>query len=795
MKKVLKITALILALITLFAAVPFAVSADDAEEFWIEPEYNPGLTDSIRIFTDRTGEMYAFLPSNFASEEVTITSSSELFEASGDDFISADFDNGTVVCRAYNGATVSVNQYDIKIMKGSLPVMNVHVGSGYTLNMIHRSRDERIIVTVGISGTDEGKYDLASTSAEMKTRGYSTFSYSKKPYQIKFDKKTDLFGMGKAKKWVLLANYIDGTAVRNKLIFDLGDEIGCRYASKSVFIDLYIDGNYYGVYQLTEKVEIGSSRVDLNDEFGVLIELDMVERLEADDIFFVTSSGKAAVFKDSVADLEELISRGDYLKSNEIMSFYMDYFDEFELLLYDESTTWDQIAGMIDVDSFVRYYLITEFSEEVDATFASTFFYMDGKDDVLHCDPLWDYDRCFGWSINYEHGERADFFKNITVSTDNLRIEWFKQLFRYDEFIDRVNEIYDDCAKAAFNADKVENMIYSYQEEMWDSLMMNYQRWFYIFLNVNVTADEAIPKSTNEVRVGYVTDFVIDWIRERSEFLESAYGRGMPVLRYATLERGGGESKGYTSGCFTDPLTIAGLKLRIEDGEDVPDGGVEYYVTYASDEYGPARDGEEIKTPNQFAMGVKAKLTGNIANYYSLEYKVQRNNNGVTGWSRDGVLAGARSGSFNSYGIKSVEFRLVRKKPIERADISAETMGSATVYTGIVGDAAQIPAPYVRGYRFAGWYDNAEFLGDPVTDPVYGETTELYAKMTEKSIVPGDANCDGRVDMRDVLAVRKAILHVIQYSDIDFDNADMNADGSIDMRDVLAIRKKILGIS
>ncbi len=795
MKKLLKITALILTLVTLFAAAPFVSAASDGYEFWIYPEDNPGLADSISIFTDSAGEMFAFLPSDFDSETVTITANTDLFEASGDDLVSADLENGIVVCRAYNGAKISVDGFDITVMKGSLPAMNISVNPGYYLSAIHRSRDEKIGVTVGISGTDSGKYDLNPTVAEMKTRGYSTFSYSKKPYQIKFDKKTDLFGMGKAKKWILLANYIDGTSVRNKLIFDLGDEIGCKYTSKSVFVDLYIDGIYRGVYQLTEKVEIGSSRVDLNDEYGVLIELDMIERLEEGDIWFPTSTGKAAVIKDSVADLEEQISRGEFVKCDEIIGYYNDYFDELELRLYDDLTTWDEIESMIDVDSFARYYLITEFSEEVDATFASTFFYMDGKDDVLHCDPLWDYDRCFAWSINYEHGERADFFKNITVSTDNLRIEWFKQLFRYDEFVNRVNEIYDDYAKAAFNPDKIEDMVRSYQDEMWDSLMMNYQRWFYIFLNVNVTADEAIPKSTNEFRVEYVTDFMMDWIRERSEFLESAYGKDMPVLRYSTVERGGGESKEYTSGCFTDPLTVAGLKLRIEDGPDVPDGGIEYYVTYATDEYGPAENGDEIISPNQFIMGVKARLTGNIANYYTLEYKVQRNNKSTTGWAKDGVLAGARSGSYNNYGIRSVEFRLVRKKPIERADVTTFVNGNETVYSGIVGDAAEIFEPHVRGYRFEGWYDNEECIGDPVADPVFGETTVLYAKLSEKSILPGDANLDGKIDMRDVLAVRKTILSILKYSDIDFDNADFNADDNLDMRDVLGIRKKILGVN
>ncbi|MBQ7715077.1 MAG: CotH kinase family protein [Clostridia bacterium] len=796
MKTVLKIASSVLALVILFAALPLTASAEDPYELRIEPEYNPGLTDSIKVVSNSYGVWYAFLPSTFSAETVTITASDELFEASGYGLISADLDAGIVVCRAYNGAMISIDGIDLVVMKGCLPAMNVSVDPDEDLSLIHEFRDFSIDVTVGISGTDNAEYDLAPAKAQMKTRGYSTFRYDKKPYQIKFDKKTDLFGMGKAKKWILLANYLDGTAVRNKLIFDLGTEIGCGYTPESVFVDLYIDGEYRGVYQLTEKVEIGSSRVDLKDEYGVLIELDMIDRLDKfEDIYFETSTGKGAVFKDSVADLEELIKKGRYDKVNEIVDFYSKYFERFEDLLYGESTTWDQIESMIDVDSFARFYLITEFSEEVDATFASTFFYMDGKDDVLHCGPLWDYDRCFGLSINYEHDTRADFFKNITVSTDDLRVEWFKQLFRYDEFATRVNDIYDECARAAFDANKLDERIWAYQGAMEASLMMNYALWP-VCGSVDVTGENYVDYYYDQMfSLWEVTGEMTYWISGRSEFMESAYRKDIPILRYSTLERGGGETAEYTSGCLTDPAAVSGLKLRIVNGRDVPDGDVEYWVIYESEEYGPSKNGTKAESSDGRVTGIRARLTGNAANYFSLEYRILQNNNELTGWSRDGAFAGSESGIYKSCGVKSVEFRLLRKKPLEYSTMTADCFAVSTEYTGIVGDAVKPETPRVRGFRFEGWYDNADLSGDPVTDPVFGEVSALYAKMTEKTIVPGDANCDGRVDMKDVLSVRKAILGIIGHSDIDEDNADMNGNGIMEMRDVLAIRKIILRIN
>ena len=792
MKKIVKIICVILTVIMLTGSLSFMTSASyDWHELCIYAKDNPSLSYDITVYSANNGDMFAFLPKTASDDDLVIRAESPVEYVDGEGLVSFDPDEGIIVCSSAPGTVIYIDDYPLTVMKGCLPVMNVSVGSGHTLSEIHRSRNVKIPVAVGISGAEQEKYDLSPTVAEMKTRGYSTWEYDKKPYQIKFDKKQDLFGMGKAKKWILLANYIDGTAVRNKVVFDLGEEIGCKYVPSSVFVDLYVDDNYLGVYQLAEKVEAGSSRIDLKDDFGVVLELDHKGRLDQDDIFFMTPlTNKAVVFKDYVTDFEETEDPEIMDKAEEVKEYVRDYVNRFERLLYAKNTDWETISSMIDVDSFVRYFWITEFTEEVDATFASTFFYMDGKDDVLHCDPLWDYDRCFGLSTEYEHGDRASFFKNITVSTDEYRIEWFKKLFCYKEFNDLVKEFYDDVAKEVFESDRVNDKIDGYQDVIWDSLMMNYTRWRYVFLSISHTANEYVSGGPARL-VDYVTEQMKVWIIYRSQFLETAYGRDVPTLRYSAASSTGVFGRTFSDGCLTDGGDYVGsLRVNVEDSR--VDGGIEYTL-YADNKEYTASDGEIAAPDGVRPTGISVKLTGNLQTYYTVQYRIMTMRRRVSAYTASGRVVGSKNGTFSTDGIKSVEIRLIRRRALEYSDVVLNVLGSSTVFTGVVGNAAVPEDPEIEGYKFEGWYLDPDFTERAET-PVFGKTAELYAKMSDLSVVPGDANGDGDVDMKDVLLMRRYIAGLVEDVEIILDNADLTGDGDVDMRDVLALRRRIAGI-
>ena len=208
-------------------------------------------------------------------------------------------------------------------------------------------------------GWNMNKYD----DVRVKGRGNGTWMHEKKPYQIKFKKKVDLFGMGKAKKWVLLANATDTSNLRTLSAFYLEKIIGMEYESDGKFVELYVDGDYIGLYYLTHPIEVGKTSVDLRDSMGVLVELDNIYGSE--EKHYLTRNGEMLVVKDIVVEDNE----------EKAMKMFLNSFNELEEAI--EKKDYVAISQVADIESFAKYYLLSEFSVNPDAYWTSFFFYKD----------------------------------------------------------------------------------------------------------------------------------------------------------------------------------------------------------------------------------------------------------------------------------------------------------------------------------------------------------------------------------------------------------------------------------
>lgn len=141
----------------------------------------------------------------------------------------------------------------------SIPIIYVDLGDKNYVSTAYTPATVTIInnFTEGVVEYD-GK-------AELKIRGNSTAIRPKLPYKMKLEVKSDLFGMGESKHWVLLANDIDHTFYRNKLVCDFYNDIGGEYAPSSLNAILMVNGKYQGVYTLSEQIRIDEERIDIFD--------------------------------------------------------------------------------------------------------------------------------------------------------------------------------------------------------------------------------------------------------------------------------------------------------------------------------------------------------------------------------------------------------------------------------------------------------------------------------------------------------------------------------------------------
>lgn len=232
----------------------------------------------------------------------------------------------------------------------------------------------------------------------IKGRGnYSWNNGKKKPYKIKLKNKENLFGMGSNKHWVLIANDEDFTLLKNKIVLYLADKIGMKYVSKSVFVDVVMNGSYLGNYLLTEQIRVGKTRVDIDDieeskegdpdtlTGGYLINKDenkAAKVTDEDNCFFTERA------------FYEIVSPGIEYTTKERKDYITDYVQRAEDAVYAENfqnSKGERYSDLMDTESFVDYFLIQLFTSNLDAFRNSTYFYKE-RGGKLYWGPVWDFD-------------------------------------------------------------------------------------------------------------------------------------------------------------------------------------------------------------------------------------------------------------------------------------------------------------------------------------------------------------------------------------------------------------------
>ena len=413
-------------------------------------------------YAPQDGVHYLFVPSTQAMGDVVIhVGDAEITGASAGVL---DAQNGTVAgAFAHSGDTVALTGaegtvYTVAAMQSALPSVYIDL-QDTTLADIHADKDTKHKGNSIYISTLDGVYDLAvENSVEIKGRGNSTWAgYEKKPYQIKFDDKTSVLGMGEAKKWILLANAGDDTMMRNQLVYRAAAQMDMPYVTQFEYVDLWIEGDYRGTFLLGEKVELGSSRLDLQQDTGVLFEQDIYFYEDEDYWFRSDVLGTEFVLKEIVEEEEETIAivMEDFHTSLDALIRYVKG-------TAPEDITLTQLASMMDVDSFVKYYLINEYVLNWEAMETSCYMYKDGADDVIHFGPIWDFDTCLG---------------NNDVNFDEMFFddhEMFKLFLGIPEVYEQTWKLYVKYQPVLYG---MTNDVSILQAQIADSAAMNYVRW------------------------------------------------------------------------------------------------------------------------------------------------------------------------------------------------------------------------------------------------------------------------------------------------------------------------------
>lgn len=411
------------------------------------------------------------------------------------------------------------------LCSANLPAIFVSTDSG-TMDFVNEDKQNRESGMFFLVLKD-GSIQCEDKLTYIKGRGNTTWGQDKKPYSIKLKNGQDILGMGEARRWELLANAYDGSNMRNQLVLEMAQEAGMQYTPQAAWTDLYLNGQYQGLYQISEKVETGAGRIAIDDHDkgkgdltgGYLFLMEDASRFENAESRFMTSGSQTMVIKSpEQADEEEI-------------AYLSELVQEFE----DAITVPDGInpqtgkafTEYIDLDSFVKKYLVEEITKNSDAVTNSQYFYKqaDSASRLLYAGPVWDYDNALGHTSE-EAMDPVGLMLDKVRSAEGSNL-WYGSLCSQPVFSQRVKELYQETFSKLL-LDMAEVKIDAYREQLRISATLDWIRW----KDVNKDFRYAVCESYD----AYV-DYLQNFIRQRKVFLDSVYLEG-EIYKRIRFDRG-----------------------------------------------------------------------------------------------------------------------------------------------------------------------------------------------------------------------------------------------------------------
>ena len=365
---------------------------------------------------------------------------------------------------------IDKEEFVFHLVKGS-PIASLWIDTEESMDYIHEYIEHTTAGKLKLLWAD-GSIAYEGAVDSFKGRGNSSWTTAKRSYGLKLPVSASLLGMSPGTSWTLSGGVLDATGLRNKLFYDMAEACGLQNAVEAEWVDLYINGSYYGCYLLTEKITIGQGRLDIGDlegetesinesgldsyapyadtlagmqlwgrsiannpsdiTGGYLLEIEKYDqRFQAEPSRFVTTNAQPFVIKSP-----------EYASAEQVQ-YIASFVQEFEEALYAEegyNTSGGYYLDYIDLESFVARHLIDEISKNIDVGYSSHFIYKPRGENKLYAGPVWDYDTALG--NNGGWGDSA-----ILKSPEGMLANstgWGEQLWNKPEFRELSKEMFQE---------------------------------------------------------------------------------------------------------------------------------------------------------------------------------------------------------------------------------------------------------------------------------------------------------------------------------------------------------------
>ena len=386
-----------------------------------------------------------------------------------------------------------------------LPVVSVNTGG------VAVDSKTYVDMTLTLAGTED---PLAEIPGSIRLRGNSTYSFPKKPYRIKLEQKHSLFGLDKAKSWVLLADWLDPSTLHNYAALSLAaTSEHFDFVPTPHKVNLYLNGAYQGIYTLCEQVQENEGRLGLETEikrsmrdledynFLICMNHNAPEKPGAEEgVTYFYLSNCDRYFELEYPTKEDFPSEAQFHTFFKAMEDYMR-----ETVYAFQQSSRAYLSQNVDMNTLIDFFIVDQIMGERDHHWKSVFMYYKGAagDPKLHFGPPWDYDFCMFTQWTGEPNEEFDLSNDFNPPEASV---FFTPLLNNSYYTRKVRSRYKEHFSDAL-ADVI-HQVELQAAAMSESLQMNQDTWY---------ADK--PDITEDN-----VDFFIKYLKHRKSTLDREWG-------------------------------------------------------------------------------------------------------------------------------------------------------------------------------------------------------------------------------------------------------------------------------
>ena len=329
----------------------------------------------------------------------------------------------------------------------------------------------------------------------VRGRGNSSFKMPKYGMKLEFTDKVSLLGMPKNRDWALVANFGDKTHLRNYMMTRLSEWLGAKYTPRMQFVEVYLNRNYMGLYLLSETIKVGKNRVNI-DENDTTFLLEKEDSKKFDPPYVLTDNQYYYHIKspkNPSPETEKL------LKSH--LNAFENFMEDYYLHRANEIKNW------LDVDDFLLFYWVQEYSKNEDGNYARSVFMTWKKGEPIHFGPLWDFDLAFG-NASREQNQNPE--------------DWYIRKYRLNYYIMQ-NSVVKEAALDYWNNHRktfkaLIDSIPVYRAIIEKAIDNEYRRWPVIGNTENWALKDPYDSYDEAVEV------MTEWMKKRYQWIDNEIG-------------------------------------------------------------------------------------------------------------------------------------------------------------------------------------------------------------------------------------------------------------------------------